>query len=433
MFRLNALSAEAIANPWQSSNRSAAAANHRLKVAKVEAPERWSWGQWRQRARRTLDRLDRQFRYGSGWTRYPSDRELRRLVKRGKLKVPQTLEEFEQLVAAAVGEEPAPAGPRRGRRRARPGGGPSGPERTAGAPRACSERADQPSSLEQDCRRRSHGSRQGAENAAPVKARERRPRATVQGPELTNDLRPPSSPGVQESNPGGPKPEAAENGQSSIETRQLAEALWQRANFFQVRAVELEELLEATLVWDRSRLEPLWWKLLPPRHAHGILVELEYQRFVQRRAEAARPGHEGASVAPGPPLACSPNSESRTGLRDYLLDWFAAVDHTSQGALLCSHRVEVALYDLAVQRCGIRREFLDWRPNLSAVQEEAQVQGQARRDRPEWQIRVVTADGETWVKLRDGRVFQPAARDVDGAAHGHPGVIPSRRRRREIS
>ena len=81
--------------------------------------------------------------------------------------------------------------------------------------------------------------------------------------------------------------------------------------------------------------------------------------------------------------------------------WFGGVMETFVLAALGHHKVTVALWELAFARFGMREELLEWRPELSSVQWEE------REDRPEWQVRVTTAEGKTLVKLEDGEMFEP--------------------------
>jgi hypothetical protein len=81
--------------------------------------------------------------------------------------------------------------------------------------------------------------------------------------------------------------------------------------------------------------------------------------------------------------------------------WFVALWQALVPVIRGSQKVTVALYEWAVNRFGIREEFVAWRPGPSLNQLET------REDGPEWAMRLVTVTGKTLVKLKDGRVFAP--------------------------
>ncbi|HEV2380121.1 MAG TPA: hypothetical protein VG206_10045 [Terriglobia bacterium] len=506
MRRLDELPPEAIAN--FSPGHALGAIEKRRKPASVKAPEQWS--AWNERVARTLDRMDCRLRRATRdlfGARQPSDAELRGLVKRGTLKVPETFEEFEQLVAAALGPEPAvrskgPSGPA--------GAGAAGSladqgaahssslAETASSLPACGTTPPKPvisspfvpplrtvlsaaKELRVNCARNPalkikamqdssslaaprndrlddfyHSplegkARRSAVRSVPKKKRLNAPKLKTQGVQGSVAAPPAANPGPATDNPPletGPPSETA--------NRQFAEALWQRVNFFAGRADELEQLLHATLDWDTSRLPRLWWRLLPPDHAGECVMALLRHTDARARALAARSGislaeawrrAEAESRPPAPwesqgqaiggrgheprrsrkssVAGGKPGSKTRALLemRKFMLDWLAAVDYTGHHANLSVHQVEVTLYDVAVYCFGIHRQFLEWRPVLSSVQLET------RRERPEWQVRVMTADGEAWVKLSDGRIFQPEEEQAAGVSGSSgQGVQPGPKR-----
>jgi len=79
----------------------------------------------------------------------------------------------------------------------------------------------------------------------------------------------------------------------------------------------------------------------------------------------------------------------------YFRQWFEAADGVLDAGSRLAQPVDVALYEFAVRRFGVRRDFVGWRPELSLNQ---------RRERegcPEWAPQVETVDGGTVVKIRD--------------------------------
>lgn len=447
MRRLDELPPEAIAN--FSPGHVLAAIEKRRKPASVKAPEQWS--AWNERVARTLDRMDRRLRRATRdlfGARQPPDAELRGLVKRGKLKVPDTFEEFEQLVAAALGPEPGHREPGKGTGPVRSKGS-KVPADAGSAGSLVRNNAAHASSLQETTlptAPRSVSKNKGVKAQKPT-VKTARALASVDVPRTANYNLPTGPPQPQ---PRTSNPELAKENQpletgppSQTANHQFAEALWQRVNFFAGRADELEQLLQATLDWDTSRLPRLWWRLLPPDHASECAMALLRQTDVRARALAGRSGisldeawrraeaesrpaapweSQGQAIGgrgqePGGSRKSSvaggkPGSRTRALLemRKFMLDWQAAVDYTGHHANLSAHQVEVTLYDVAVYCFGIRRQFLEWRPRLSSVQLET------RRERPEWQVRVMTADGEAWVKLSDGRIFQPEEEQVAGVS-----------------
>lgn len=469
MRRLDELPPEAIAN--FSPGHALGAIEKRRKPASVKAPEQWS--AWHERVARTLDRMDRRLRRATRdlfGARQPSDAELRGLVKRGKLQVPETFEEFEQLVAAALGPEPAV---RSKGSSGRAGAGAAGSlarnnavhlsslaEMASSLP-GCGTTPGKPvisrnlapkmkavrdsSSLAAARNDRLDDSyhsplegkaRRSAVRSVPQKKRLNAPKLKTQGAQGSVDAPPAANP-----EPATDNPSRAAGPPSQTANRQFAEALWQRVNFFAGCADELEELLHATLDWDTSLLPRLWWRLLPPDHAGECVMALLRQTETRARALAARSGisldeawrraeAESRPAAPwesqGQAIGGRGHERSRKSLvaggkpgskmrallemQKFMLDWLAAVDYTGHHANLSAHQAEVTLYDVAVYCFGIHRQFLEWRPQLSSVQLET------RRERPEWQVRVTAADGEAWVKLSDGRIFQPEEERVAGVS-----------------
>ncbi len=358
--RIDELTPEAIANPFQSPSHTLNAQRKRKQTAAVKDPK-----QWQERAGKPrldpdsalgarLPEMDSPARPARYLVRDPSERELRRLVRSGELTVPGSFEEFADLVEAAVG----------------PGSRGSGKDtRDSGLGSRDSGLGSRDSGL---------GARESPnpENRTP--------------------------------NPGSRVPDP-ESRASSPESRALAEALWNRTHVFSARTAELRELLEATLLWQPVRLLALWPKLLPAGYGHDMVI-------LFRRAHA--PGHEDIAWGepepgeprrkrrqPHPAVVPRPEAEGRRKrageLQRALNIWFVAVWHALVPAIRTSHQVTVALYEWAVSRFGIREEFLIWRPNLSLAQLDT------REGRPEWAARVVTVTGKTLVRLKDGKLFEP--------------------------
>jgi hypothetical protein len=133
--------------------------------------------------------------------------------------------------------------------------------------------------------------------------------------------------------------------------------------------------------------------------------------------ERVGPDLRGADsrVAPGFPAR----------LREALRYWFRAARHSYVKSDRELQKVEVALYELAVERFGVRKSFLEWRPRLSLDQwspygpdprapvgsgiclEPGPGEPQPRKNRPEWAVRVETVDAGAWAKLRDGQLIRP--------------------------
>jgi len=350
--RIDELTPEAIANPFQSPSHTLKAQQKREQAAAVKEP-----GLWKQRAAKphpAEQELPEKLAFHR--IRYPSERELRRMVRKGELIVPGSFEDFADLVEAALGPAKLPI-------------------------------ADCRLSIEEQPGAERRDSGLGARDS----------QSPIEEPLGVN------------------QPTAAENRQSpvnrqsSIGSRQLAESLWNRTHVFSARAAELRDLLEATLLWQPVRFLELWPKLLPAGYGRDMVILFRrthdpgHEDIAWGEPEDGEPRRKRDHLRPAiVPRSPAEASRQHVGeLQHALRIWFVAVWHALVPAIRASHNVTVALYEWAVSRFGIREEFLQWRPNLSSVQLDS------RSERPEWAVRVVTVTGKTLVKLRDGRVFEP--------------------------
>ncbi|HEY6290549.1 MAG TPA: hypothetical protein VI455_03180, partial [Terriglobia bacterium] len=306
--------------------------------------------------------------------RQPPDRVLRRLEKRGRIQVPATFEEFQKLVQTALGTDPD-VDPRpspgsgqalRGGDARKPGAG--GPTGTGGPPNTVDWRV-----------------------AGPSKARGNSPSGAPEGV-----------------------------GERDASLRGVAQALWARLHYGREREDQVASLLEASLAWDTPRMCQLWPKLLKAEYAFDNIFDLQFRhgaeaRFVRPASALASGGSEsdGPNAAGTESGATEPEAESEEWpveaeerpaeaeeVRQAVEIWFDAVRDALTGGMAGQHKSLVALYELAVDRFGIRYEFLEWRPTLSPNQ------WTERKQRPEWQVRVLTVDGKAWAKLEDGRIVE---------------------------
>ena len=225
------------------------------------------------------------------------------------------------------------------------------------------------------------------------------------------------------------KPEVRGGARQSVAA--LAEALWTRIAGFEVLVETLEELLvrmleyhggalcsggvltaddpmrcsggvptadkdgtgDATVSTPRPavRTSPL------PSEAPAFEAILKSRKAAIRESRAPGGGPEDSA----PSLSLDdlrihldpflPNESPLDGLRL----WFEAADGVLRAGHRLAQRVDVALYEFAVRRFGIQREFVAWRPALGLDQ------WREREGRPEWAPRVTTVEGEVVVKLSD--------------------------------
>jgi len=108
--RIDDLSPEAIGNPFQSPSHALRAGQKLAGPATVKDPEHWQERPPKPRAggrRPALQAAETEFpaAFADEMIRTPSDRELRRMVRRGELTVPGSFEEFRALVEEALGPQ----------------------------------------------------------------------------------------------------------------------------------------------------------------------------------------------------------------------------------------------------------------------------------------------------------------------------------------
>ena len=201
------------------------------------------------------------------------------------------------------------------------------------------------------------------------------------------------------------KPEVRRQARQSVAA--VAEALWTRIEGFRVLVETLEETLRQVLEHYASgcsgglptagkrtgdapvRTPPL------PSEAPDYNAVLKSRQAAILQSRAAGRGPEDS--LPGLSLddlrihldPFLPNATPLDGLRQ----WFEAAEGVRDAGLLLAQRVDVALYEFAVRRFGIRREFVAWRPELGLDQ------WRAREGRAEWAPRVTTVDGQVLVKV----------------------------------
>ncbi len=248
------------------------------------------------------------------------------------------------------------------------------------------------------------------------------------------------------SNRGNRQPAAA-NPNSGVAA--LAEALWTRLEGFGELVATLEEMLARMLQYHSEGGGLGGLELNPAKRKLGFEAPtfravLKWRKAVMRaalRGSAAVPAavaeasrlRPGADETSAPPRAGCPryvdsrrneNRNSHTGNRepatenrpeppiensaaglhlddlwietdplapsgsplDGLRLWFEAADGVLRAGSHLEQKVDVALYEFAVRRFGIRREFVAWRPQLSLDQ------WRERRGRPEWEVQVTTVD-----------------------------------------
>ena len=101
--RLDELTPEAIANPFQSPSHTLKAQQKSAQAAAVKDPKEWQPHPHKPR----LPEMGFHELPASNLLREPPERELRRLVREGSLIVPGSLEEFAALVEEALGSGPA--------------------------------------------------------------------------------------------------------------------------------------------------------------------------------------------------------------------------------------------------------------------------------------------------------------------------------------
>ena len=97
--RIDELTPEAIANPFQSPSHSLKAQQRSSQPAAVKGPEHWQQHPPQPR----LPGMEFPELPASDVLREPSEGELRRMVRKGELVVPGSFEDFEELVQAALG------------------------------------------------------------------------------------------------------------------------------------------------------------------------------------------------------------------------------------------------------------------------------------------------------------------------------------------
>ena len=375
----------------------------------------------------------------------PPDAFLRRLEKRGQLRLPENFEGFLELVEQALGKgdlrSPSPrhsrakpalslskgGNPRtRSRRRhSRERGNPA-PSAHVATPESAAfcKRKEKPRTSNNEVRATS-AHRHSREKPALSLSKGGNPRTPLPHRHSRAKLALNLSKGGNPASSGGAARPVASNtrrvgsgprdgGQTPIENRPstivnpsstvsaFASLLWLRLGVLSHRRTRLIALLAATLEWDPDRLVPLWDELLSPDaafYAHGLLARAAKLGLkTHARAIAFRPARRRTP----PP----PDTHPRL-LLDALQYWFGGFNHTSYCAFIDAHNAHVALWDLAVERFGVTRELLAWRPPLSGNQWDV------RCERPEWQVRVTDVDGKEWVKLEDGQMFEP--KDAKGS------------------
>ncbi|HXJ92808.1 MAG TPA: hypothetical protein VMT20_07990 [Terriglobia bacterium] len=388
--RIDDLSPEAIGDPFQSPSHAMKAQQKRVEPASVKDPKEWqvvgAHGHAPSHApvphppKPRPPEMDLSDRPASEFVRTPSERELKRLVRRGELTVPGSFQEFLTLVEEALGTRDSGFGVR----------GSGVPDEDSGPGVRDSVFGVRDSGAE------AGGSGTEARNPN-TESRDPKPENRTPNPERQV---PNTEPRIPNPGPQPPIPDPS--------LHALAESLWNRMHVFSDRLAGLRELLEATLEWQPVRFLRLWLKLLPVEYAYDSVAFFKCAHGPNREDiawgddETTPPWRDGKRRPAETPRSEAEGRKQQGGeLQHALRIWFDAVRYVLVPVMRSTHQVTVALYDWAVSRFGIREEFLVWRPNLSSVQRDT------REGRPEWAVRVVTTTGKTLVKLRDGRMFEP--------------------------
>jgi len=178
----------------------------------------------------------------------------------------------------------------------------------------------------------------------------------------------------------------------------LASALWERAHVLPERTGGLASLLDASLRWDTARLTKIWEEMLGS-YGDGLILSLKMRLAGHETLEDEKPWSKRRSRWSANPEAAPWTAAKIFGeIKHAIQVWYSALDFLAEPIAKAQRHMEIALYEIAVSRFGIREEFLKWRPRINDLE------WWPRKNRPEWQIRVQTVDGRWLAKLLDGTI-----------------------------
>ncbi len=186
----------------------------------------------------------------------------------------------------------------------------------------------------------------------------------------------------------------------------VAEALWTRIEAARVLVETLEEMLTRMLEYHASlvvqpsqaaRRQDACTTSFAPAVPPDFDAILELRKAALRARDPAQDAGlrlDDLWISTDPFPGNSPLDRFR--------QWFEAADGVLDAGSRLAQNVDVALYEFAVRRFGLRRDFVAWRPELSINQ------WRERQGRPEWAPRVMTVDGGTALKVDDEEVYERA-------------------------